>query len=208
MQVGVLRGTFAAAAALLCFAAVAQAADGDAARGQKKFYTCLGCHGIEGYRNAYPNYSVPRLRHQHGAYIIAALNEYKAGERPHATMHAQASSQSEQDLADIAAFLQGGEPVKPTTDVVGTKPPQADTCAACHGVNGTGVDAPLEPKPPVLAGQHYDYLLQAIDSYRLGRRKNAVMNGMASALKSEADVEALARYFSSQPSPLAVVPRK
>jgi len=207
MQFGVIRGTLCAAAALLCLATVSHAAQGDAASGKKKFYTCLGCHGIEGYNNVYPTYNVPRTLHQNAAYIVAALNEYKAGERPHGTMHAQASSLSDQDIADIAAYLQDGEAVKPTTDVVGTRPPQADTCVACHGMNGTGVDAPLDPKPPVLAGQHYDYLLQAIDAYRLGRRKNAVMNGMAATLKSEADVRAIAHFFANQKSPLSVVPR-
>ncbi|MFO1468522.1 MAG: c-type cytochrome [Steroidobacteraceae bacterium] len=206
MQFGVIRGAFAAAAALLLVTAAAHAADGDPARGQKRFYSCLGCHGIDGYRNAYPNYSVPRLQHQHAAYIVAALNEYRAGQRPHATMHAQAASMSDQDIADIAAYLQG-EPVKPTTEVVGKTPDQAATCAACHGVNGTGVDSPLDPKPAVLAGQHVDYLTQAIASYRNGRRKNAVMNGMAAALKSDADVEALAKYFASQKSTLGTVPR-
>ena len=44
----------------------------------------------QNYRNAYPDYSVPELRHQHAAYIVAALHEYKSGERPHPTMHAQA----------------------------------------------------------------------------------------------------------------------
>src|ERR1700710_2977026 len=76
----------------------------DAVQGKKKFYTCFGCHGIENYKNAYPNYDVPELRHQHAAYLVSALHEYKAGERPHATMHAQASSLSDQDIADIAAF--------------------------------------------------------------------------------------------------------
>ena len=69
-------------------------AAGDPVIGQKKFYTCVGCHGLENYKNAYPDYNVPRLRHQHAAYIISALQEYKSGERPHATMHAQASSSS------------------------------------------------------------------------------------------------------------------
>ena len=95
-------------------------AAGDAKLGQKKFYTCYGCHGIENYRNAYPDYSVPKLRHQHAAYIIAALQEYKAGERPHPTMHAQASSLSDQDMEDIAAYLQGPEPIKPSPATVGT----------------------------------------------------------------------------------------
>ena len=89
-------------------------AAGDPALGEKKFYTCFGCHGIENYRNAYPDYSVPKLRHQHAAYIVAALQEYRNGERPHATMHAQASSLSDQDMEDIAAYLQGAEPAKPS----------------------------------------------------------------------------------------------
>ena len=63
--------------------------------------------GSTNYRNAYPDYSVPKLRHQQAAYIIAALNEYKSGQRPHPTMHAQASSLSDQDIEDIAAYLQG-----------------------------------------------------------------------------------------------------
>ena len=79
-------------------------AAGDPALGEKKFYTCFGCHGIENYRNAYPDYSVPRLRHQDASYIVAALQEYRSGERPHATMHAQAASLTDQDMEDIAAY--------------------------------------------------------------------------------------------------------
>jgi cytochrome c553 len=206
MVFGSISRILALTAVALTVTAVAQAADsptGDPAQGQKKFYTCNGCHGIDNYKNAAPNYSVPMLRHQHAGYIISALHEYKSGERPHATMHAQASSLSDQDIADIAAYLQGGEPTKPAAAVAGTTPKQAETCAACHGVNGLGVDAPLDPKPPVLAGQHEDYLEQALTSYRNGRRKNAVMDGMAQALKSDADVKELAAYFANQPSPLA-----
>ena len=62
--------------------------------------------------------------------------------------------------------------------------------------------APLEPKPPVLAGQHVDYLEQALTAYHNGRRKNIVMNGMAQLLTSEEDIKAVAEYFASQPSPL------
>ena len=177
-------------------------AAGDAKLGQKKFYTCYGCHGIPNYRNAYPPYRVPMLRHQHAAYIVSALQEYKAGERPHPTMHAQASSLSQQDMEDIAAYLQGPEPVKPSPTLVGTMPPQAATCAACHGANGLGIAAPLQPKPPVLAGQHEDYLIQALRAYRDGQRKNPIMMGMARSLASDADVKIVAAWFASQPSPL------
>jgi cytochrome c553 len=179
----------------------ADAAKPDPVRGQKLFYTCYGCHGVENYRNAYPDYSVPKLRHQQAAYIIAALNEYKSGQRPHPTMHAQASSLSDQDIADIAAYLQE-DPVKPSTGDSGSVPKQAAPCAACHGGNGTGVQAPLEPKPPVLAGQHVDYLEQALTAYHNGRRKNAVMNSMSQLLTNEEDIRIVAEYFASQPSPL------
>ena len=50
-------------------------AAGNPVDGEKKFYTCYGCHGIDNYRNAYPDYSVPKLRHQHASYIVAALHE-------------------------------------------------------------------------------------------------------------------------------------
>jgi len=171
-------------------------------RGQKLFYTCYGCHGVENYKNAYPDYSVPELRHQHAAYIVAALHEYKAGQRPHPTMHAQAASLSDQDIEDIAAYLQGGEAVNPSTADKGPVPKQVAPCAACHGENGTGVAAPLDPKPPILAGQHADYLEQALDAYRNGRRQNVVMNGMAKLLASEQDVKVVAEYFANQPSAL------
>ncbi len=177
-------------------------AAGDPVLGEKKFYTCFGCHGIENYKNAYPDYSVPKLRHQFAPYIIAALQQYRAGERPHPTMHAQAWSLSDQDIADIAAYLQGPEPVKPSATVAGPVPKEATACAACHGENGLGVDAPLTPKPPVLAGQHADYLEQALIAYRNGRRQNVIMDGMAKLLVTDADIKIVAAYFAAQPSPL------
>lgn len=188
-------------AALAQADAATDAAKPNPERGQKLFYTCYGCHGVENYKNAYPDYSVPKLRHQHAAYIIAALHEYKLGQRPHATMHAQVASLSDQDIEDIAAYLQG-DPVKPSTGDVGSAPKQAAPCAACHGANGTGVAAPLEPKPPILAGQHADYLEQALTAYHNGRRKNVVMNGMAATLASEEDIKVVAEYFANQPSSL------
>jgi cytochrome c553 len=173
----------------------------DPVRGKQLFYTCYGCHGVDTYKNAYPDYSVPKLRHQQAAYIIAALHEYQNGDRPHATMHAQAASLSDQDIVDIAAYLQG-EPAKPSDKIVGTMPKQASACAACHGANGLGVASPLEPKPPVLAGQHADYLEQALTAYHNGRRKNVVMDGMAQLLATDEDIKTVAEYFESQPSPL------
>ena len=177
-------------------------AAGNPAEGEKKFYTCYGCHGIANYKNAYPDYSVPKLRHQQAAYIIAALHEYQNGERPHATMHAQAASLSDQDIEDIAAYLQGPEPTKPSPAASGKVPKQVATCAACHGETGLGVEAPMTPKPAVIGGQHVDYLEQVLRDYRNGRRKNPVMDGMVKLLTSDEDIKIAAEYFAGQASPL------
>jgi cytochrome c553 len=88
-------------------AAAPAAPTGDAARGKPLTYTCQGCHGITGYKNAYPNYHVPRIGGQSAQYLTNALMEYRAGKRKHPTMQAQAQSFSEQDIADIAAYLSG-----------------------------------------------------------------------------------------------------
>lgn len=78
---------------------------GDAARGKGLSYTCRGCHGVTGYKNAYPSYHVPKLGWQSETYLNNALKEYRGGKRKHPTMQAQAESFSEQDIADIAAYL-------------------------------------------------------------------------------------------------------
>ena len=80
-------------------------ADGNAAKGKVKAITCMGCHGIPGYHNAYPNYPVPRVGGQHPEYIVIALKAYKTGQRGHPTMQAQAATLSEQDMQDIAAYF-------------------------------------------------------------------------------------------------------
>ena len=86
-------------------AATGVPAEGDAKAGSVKAIPCMGCHAIPGYSNVYPTYHVPRVGGQHADYIIAALKAYKAKERSHRTMQAQASSLSEDDMKDIAAFF-------------------------------------------------------------------------------------------------------
>ena len=205
---GLIRRTFSvfaaplALAALGGFAGAALADDapaGDAARGAKLGYTCYGCHGIADYRNAYPNYHVPKIGGQHYAYLVAALGEYRAGARPHPTMKGQASSLSEQDARDLAAYFSTTSPVTSGGKASGTPPAAAATCVACHGADGVGIT----PDYPTLAGQHADYIEQALTAYRKGARQNAVMNGMAAQLKDE-DIHALAQYFAQQSPPLWV----
>jgi len=74
-------------------------------------------------------------------------------------------------------------------------------CAACHGADGAGVAQ--FPDYPKLAGQHRDYLLQALRQYKAGSRKNPIMGGMVQAL-SPKDMEDVALYFSEQKGSLYV----
>jgi len=76
-------------------------------------------------------------------------------------------------------------------------------CVSCHGADGVkGLDASY----PILAGQHPDFIARALTDYKTGRRKNAVMSGMAAAL-SKQDIENLAAYYASLPGPLGVIKR-
>jgi cytochrome c553 len=70
---------------------------------------------------------------------------------------------------------------------------KAKVCAACHGENGVS-QAPDFPK---LAGQHYDYLVRALNDYKSGVRKNPIMAGQVANLK-RGDIDDLAAYFASQ----------
>jgi cytochrome c553 len=167
------------------------ALQGDAKRGKSISYTCLGCHGIDGYKNAYPMYSVPKLEGQNPEYLAAALHGYRDGDRSHLTMHAQASTLSDQDIADIATYF-AGTPLKPTGKEAGTVPKAVMLCTACHGQDGVAIAAMY----PSLAGQHEDYLVRAIAEYQKGGRKNPIMKGFAASLKDQ-DIDVIARYFSS-----------
>jgi cytochrome c553 len=172
--------------------ALSARAEGSAERGKTLAYTCHGCHGIPNYKNAYPSYSVPKLGGQHAKYLASALGEYASGDRAHPTMHSHATTLSEQERADIAAYLQS-EPVK-AAEVVGTPPPAIQTCVACHGADGAKTQT---DDFPVLAGQQADYLVEALQDYKSGKRKNPVMGGIISGVDPK-DFPAIAQFFSQQ----------
>ena len=167
-------------------------AEGDLEAGKEIAYSCLGCHGIDGYRNAYPSYRVPKLGGQQQTYIEIALKGYRDGMRTHPTMAGQASSLSDKDISDVSAYLaslnnemvEGGGSKAASLD-------KAASCAACHGPNGISNN----PMWPTLAGQHEDYLVVSLQSYRDGSRTDAVMSAQA-ALLDENDIAILARYFA------------
>jgi cytochrome c553 len=99
----------AASVAALALSSVALAqspgSTGNPEIGSQKVQMCQGCHGIPGWRTAYPEvYRVPKIAGQHQAYLVKALQQYKSGARTHPSMRAIASSLSDADMANIAAY--------------------------------------------------------------------------------------------------------
>ena len=168
-------------------------ADGNAERGKVLAYTCHGCHGVPDYKNAFPNYSVPKLGGQNAEYLMTALAAYASGDRAHQTMHSQAAVLSDQDRADIAAYLQS-DVAQPNNQVVGTPPPATQTCVSCHGADGAKT---IGPEYPILASQYPDYIVHALNDYKSGKRKNPIMSGVIAGIDAK-DFAAIAEFFGQQ----------
>jgi cytochrome c553 len=92
----------------LALAALAGAAQAQPPAMQNHLSHCIGCHGIPGYKTAYPEvYHVPKLGGQSPAYIVNALKAYRSGERQHPSMRGIAASLSDKDMEALAAYYGG-----------------------------------------------------------------------------------------------------
>lgn len=204
-------------AGLIASGALAQdAKPGDAAAAKSKVAMCIGCHGIIGYQASFPEvHKVPMISGQNAKYIAAALTAYRKGERKHPTMKGIAAPLSDQDIADVAAFYETNGQDMPQRGGKGGAPgPEVQAlltkgnCAACHG---EGLNKPVDPSYPKLAGQHADYLYVALKAYQvtdnanLGR-SNPIMGAQAK-LFTLAELKTLANYISALPSDLKTVPQ-
>ncbi|MBV9889988.1 MAG: cytochrome c4 [Rhizobacter sp.] len=209
--------------ALAAAASAQDAKPGDAAAGQKKAEMCNGCHSIPGYQSSFPEvYKVPKIAGQGSKYIVAALTEYKKGERKHPSMRGIAGSLSDQDMADVAAYFEqlGKSSSDAAVEKVSTKPdtslppPSPDVaqllakanCTSCHGAN---FSSPIDPTYPKLAGQYADYLYVALKAYQTDHnpvfgRSNAIMMGMARPF-THAEIKVLAQYISSLPGDIKTI---
>jgi cytochrome c553 len=176
------------------------ALQGDTDRGKVLAQTCAGCHGVPGSFNAVPAYHVPKLGGQNADYIEVALQGYRRGTRGHETMQAQASSLSDQDIADVTAYFAGlpGEAetgrFSASAAEIEAGRTKAATCVACHGQEGIAA----APQWPNLAGQHASYLAVALEQYKNGSRVDLVMNPLMLPL-DEASIEEIAAFFAAQP---------
>ena len=195
-------------------AAQAQGVTGSAEAGQKKAEMCIGCHGIKGYQNSFPEiHKVPKISGQSDKYIVSALTAYKKGERKHPSMRGIAGSLTEQDMADLAAFYASQAGQAPGEKVAAPSGMAAEliqkgACASCHGANFA---KPIDPSYPKLAGQHPDYLYVALKAYTVEGnhvvgRGNAIMGGVAKQFKP-AEMRELAKYLGSLDGDLQTVPQ-
>lgn len=203
------RRAAATAIVLLCAVATGQAQEGPGAQqgsaeaGQGKSVTCAACHGPDG-NSVTPEW--PNLAGQHAEYIVRQLEAYKNAERRDVGMQGFASTLSEQDMLDIAAYFeaQSLQPRGADPELVmlgqqiyrgGIPERGVAACIACHGPTGMG--NPLAAYPRI-GGQHSAYVLSTLQAYASGeRRSDADMNQMmrnVSELLFENEMRALASY--------------
>lgn len=189
---------------------------GDPAAAKTKIAMCIGCHGIIGYQASFPEiHRVPMISGQSAKYIESALQAYKKGDRKHPTMRGIATSLSDQDIADLAAYYeQSGKDLPASKGKTASHAAEAEAllkkgnCASCHG---EGLNKPIDPSYPKLAGQHGDYLFVALKAYQTDNnskvgRGNPIMAGQAKMFTMP-ELKILANYIGNLPSDLKTVPQ-
>jgi cytochrome c553 len=182
---------------------IAVLAQGDAAAGQAKSALCATCHGADGNSELSIN---PKLAGQSAVYLAKQLRDYKSGARANATMAAMVGSLSEQDMLDLAAWFSSQEVTLLGADADkielgeriyrgGNKQLAVAACGACHGPKGAG-NGPAGF--PSLSGQHPEYTLMQLKSFRSGARANDSNSMMRSVVErlTDTELEALASYVS------------
>lgn len=189
---------------------------GDPAAAKTKIAMCIGCHGIMGYQSSFPEiHRVPMISGQSAKYIEASLQAYKKGDRKHPTMRGIAASLSDQDMADLAAYYeQSGKNLPASKGKTASHAAEAEAllkkgnCASCHG---EGLNKPIDPAYPKLAGQHSDYLLVALKAYQTDNnskvgRGNPIMAGQAKQF-TVAELKVMANYIGGLSGDLKTVPQ-
>ncbi|MEW6433373.1 MAG: c-type cytochrome [Myxococcota bacterium] len=176
---------------------------GDAKRGQEAYEVCVACHLASGAGRS--DGTFPQLAGQHSSVIIKQVADIRSQLRENPVMHPFSKTLvNPQELADVAAFI-ATLPIPrdnqkgPGTDVAHGRKLYERDCASCHGQNGEGNAAKVYP---VLAGQHYKYLLREAKNLRDGKRKNGNPD-MLKVIKAygDKDIDAIADYMSRLETP-------
>lgn len=142
--------------------------------GEEAFEVCSACHLPSGAGR--PDGTFPQLAGQHRTVVIKQIADIREGRRDNPIMYPFAKTLTDsQELADVAAYIQTlpiprNNGKGPGTNLERGAKLYADNCVKCHGNHGEGNAAKFYP---VLAGQHYKYLLRQIHDIAEGRRRNA-----------------------------------
>lgn len=178
---------------------------GDVKRGQEAYEVCGACHLPSG--SGRPDGTFPQLAGQHATVIIKQIADIRGGLRDNPTMYPFAVTLSDaQELADVAAYIQ--TLCIPREHGMGSKDPAIlkhgeelykKECTSCHGETGAGDKAKFYP---VLAGQHYKYMLRQVTEIRDGKRRNANPDMVKIVKKySDRDLDAVVTYMSTLTMP-------
>ena len=174
----------------------------DLAKGEASYATvCVACHAADG-NSAIP--ANPKLSQQHPEYLAKQLHEFKSGKRANAIMAGFASTLSDDDMRNIAYWL-NSQPAKTgfskDKEMValgeriyrgGIADRQVPACAGCHSPNGAGIPAQY----PRLSGQHADYTAAQLTSFRDGIRKNNLQMTQVSAKLNDREIKAVSDYIA------------
>jgi cbb3-type cytochrome c oxidase subunit III len=179
-----------------------KAAKPDLVKGEASFTAvCAACHGADGNSGTPAN---PKLAQQHPDYIVKQLQEFKSGKRANAIMSGMVAALSDDDMKNIAAWV-GSKTAKPgfakDKELVtlgeriyrgGIADRQIPACAGCHAPNGAGIPSQY----PRLSGQHAEYAVSQLTSFRDGVRKNSLQMTQVAAKMNDREIKAVADYIA------------
>jgi cytochrome c553 len=179
---------------LAALAAPANAAEaipssGSPAEFGAKLLVCSVCHGGSG---APKNATIPVLSGQQESYLVKQLHDFQSGARNFEVMSWMATTLSPTELESAAAyFAKMSWPARPAAAAATSPPAMVAVCEVCHQQNFVG-GLPA----PRLAGQSYDYLVEAMRRFADGERTNNGDMTKIMAAISPAERQAMARYIS------------
>jgi cytochrome c553 len=157
--------------------------------------SCAGCHGDTGV-SAMPG--TPSLVGLDPKYLVAAMKEYKTGQRKNDTMKSMLAAVPDAEYGNIALYFALQKPARASTPAAGNAAAGKDAAAACAGCHGDkGVSG--NPAIPSLAGQDAQYVASALHEYKSGARSEETMKGVAASLDDAAIKNVAAYYAGLQP---------
>ena len=160
---------------------------------------CGACHTADGSRGIPTN---PILQGQHADYLVKQLTEFKSGKRDNAIMKPMASTLSDDDMRNVAAFYASktakpGQSKSPATVALGMKiwrggiaEKNIPACAGCHGPAGAGIPSQYAR----VGGQHAEYVSAELGLFRAGTRTNSPQMTTIAARMSDAEIAAVSDY--------------